>query len=68
MKLTKKQIQQIIDHTPKELKDATPGHFSFGEELGYFMPHDANWSYRAGWLDDGTLVVLRYGTIVTWKI
>lgn len=63
MKLTMKQIQQIMKHTPAELKGKQVGD-ALREELGTFQKQDANWSYHAGWLSDGTLVVLRYGEIM----
>jgi len=63
-KLTKKQIRQIIDHTPAELKGTSPGSSIIREPLGYYSPTDANWSYVAGWMKDGTLVVVRYGQIM----
>lgn len=62
-KLTHRQIQQIIKRTPAELKGKQIGD-AIREELGTFQPADANWSYHAGWLSDGTLVVLRYGEVM----
>ena len=61
--LTKRQIQQIIFHTPEELHGKALGSAAMVEELGCFQPEDANWSYRAGWLNDGQLVVMVFGTI-----
>lgn len=61
MKLTKKQIDLIREHTPEELKGKQPGIF---QSLGYFMPSGANWSYQAGWTYDGVLVVTRFGQVV----
>ena len=60
MKLTKKQIDIIIRNTPKELKGTFP---KTEDELGYFMPYDANWSYRAVYTTDGVLVVTVYGQV-----
>ena len=61
--LTLSQIKQIANRTPKELEGRQMIHFV--EELGYFHPFGANWCYRAGWTDEGILVVTRYGSIVT---
>ena len=56
MKLTKRQIDTIIENTPTELKGF---HTSFESDLGYFMPSNANWSYRAGWVKfNGALIVV----------
>lgn len=60
MKLTKKQIEIIINHTPKELKGTFP---VIHCELGYYMKSDANWSYHAGYTADGFLVVTVYGQV-----
>ena len=68
MNLTKKQLQKIIDHTPEKLKGLALGSTALAEELGTFQPCDANWSYHAGWLSTGELVVLRYGTVMFEKI
>lgn len=61
MKLTKKQIDMIIAHTPKELKGIQLG---IQTTLGYFMPASANWCYVAGWTYDGELVVTRFGEVM----
>ena len=63
-RLTKKQIRQIIDHTPAELKGTTPGSSGIRETLGYYTKEDANWSYVAGWTKEGVLVVMRFGEIM----
>ena len=63
-KLTKKQIEKIIAHTPQELKGTQPGGGALRDILGYFMPADANWSFVAGWLHTGELVVIRYGEVM----
>ena len=63
-KLTKKQIDQIINHTPEELRGKSLGDGCIREILGRFSHEDANWSYVAGWMEDGTLVVTRYGVIM----
>ena len=63
-KLTKRQIQQIIMHTPKELKGKRIGSSGIREILGSFTPYEANWSYVAGWTYNGELVVIRCGEIM----
>ena len=60
MKLTKKQIEIIIAHTPVELKGTYPAIIA---NFGYFMKTDANWSYRAGYTSDGYLVVTVFGCV-----
>ena len=64
MNLTKKQIQKIIAHTPEHLKGTAPGSSAMREVLGRFSPADANWSYVAGWLHTGELVVIRFGEVM----
>ena len=44
MKMTKKAINQIRANTPDELKGS--GDYYTIEDYGYFMPRNANWSYR----------------------
>lgn len=61
MKLTYKQIKMIIENTRKDLKGT---HQSIYQELGYYMPSGANWSYIAGWTYDGNLVVSQFGQIL----
>ena len=61
--LTKKQIHQIIKHTPEELHGKALGSSAMVDELGCFQLEGANWCYRAGWLDDGQLVVMEFGII-----
>ena len=62
-KLSKKQINMIIKNTPKELHGKSVGDFAIVQELGYYQKEDANWSYRAGWLNNGQLVVVCFGHI-----
>ena len=45
MKLTRKQIIEIMNHTPANLKHT---HATIEDPLGYFTPSGANWSYRRG--------------------
>lgn len=61
MKLTKKQIDTIKAHTPAFLRGTQP---IIIETLGYFMPAGANWSYRAGYTDNGILCVTRFGEVM----
>lgn len=64
MKLSKKQIELIRANTPEKYKGK---HANIVASLGYFMPANANWSYRAGWVDiDGecVLVVTRFGEVM----
>ena len=61
MKLTKKQIDAIREHTPAELKGKQD---HIRESLGYYMPSGANWSYCAGWNYDGILIVTRFGEVM----
>ena len=63
MKLTKRQIEMIIENTPKELKGS---HAVLESDFGYFMKADANWSYRAGYAkhhESLVLVVKVFGII-----
>lgn len=60
MKLTKKQIDTIIENTKKELKGTQQ---SLHTELGYYTKSCANWSYCAGWTYDGELVVTVFGEV-----
>lgn len=62
-KLSKKQINMIIENTPKELHGKEVGHFALVQELGSFQKEGANWSYRAGWLENGQLVVVCFGHV-----
>lgn len=64
MNLTRRQIQQIIKRTPQELRGKAIGSSGIREVFGRFTPSGANWSYVAGWTDDGILVVIRFGTIM----
>ena len=61
--LSKKQLKQIIEHTPAELHGKPVGSSAMVEVLGIYTPHDCNWSYVAGWLDNGQLVVMDFGII-----
>ena len=60
MKLTKKQIDIIIAHTPIELKGTCQ---TIVESFGYYMPSNANWSYHAGYTSNGFLVVTVFGHV-----
>jgi hypothetical protein len=63
MKLTKRQIDTIIENTPQGLKGC---HTAFECDFGYFMPYGANWSYHAGYVRyNGSLalVVKVFGVI-----
>lgn len=60
MKLTKKQINEIIKRTPKKLKGY---HESIETVLGYFTKQGANWSYKTGWTYNGDLVVTVFGEV-----
>lgn len=65
MRLTKKQIDLIRQHTPEELKGQQIG--SGLSTLGYYMPANANWSYQAKFIDHSgvtILVVTRFGEIM----
>ena len=65
MKLTKKQINQIREHTPKEIIGNT--HFVSIEHFGYFQPYDANWAYIAQWVriaEQEYLVVTLFGEVL----
>lgn len=61
MKLTKKQIDMIREHTPKELKGKQ---VCISYTFGTFQPFEANWSWVAGWTHDGILVVTRFGEVM----
>jgi|GEM_PF-2280224 len=64
MKMTKKQIDMIIDNTPQELGGSQEYHTV--NELGYHMPSQANWSYRAVFIvynGQPLLVVKQFGAI-----
>lgn len=61
MKLTKKQINLIAQHTPADLVGT---HQGIVTDLGYYQPAGANWSYHAGWTYDGQLVVTQFGHVV----
>ena len=60
MKLTKKQINMIREHTPEELR----GKFDRVEiTLGHYQKPGANWSYCAGWNKAGQLIVTVFGEV-----
>lgn len=61
MKLTKAQMELIVEHTKKELKGT---HQNIATDFGYFQPSGANWCYKAGWTYDGDLVVTCFGEVV----
>ena len=66
MKLTKKQIDLIINNTPAELRRQPVGSCA-GPELGYYIPAGANWAYHAQYIDyNGApiLVVIQFGHVV----
>ena len=65
MKLTRKQIETIIENTPKELDGK---HNSFQSDFGYYMKANANWSYQAGYIkhEGGLVLVVKvFGQIQT---
>lgn len=66
MKLTKKQIDLIIENTPADLH-GQPVRGLHNGELGYYSPAGANWAYHAIFIDhDGVpvLVATRFGHIM----
>ena len=66
MKLTKKQIDIIINNTPAELHGKSVGSCA-GVELGYYQPAGANWAYHAQFVDHNgapILVAIRFGHIM----
>ena len=66
MKLTRKQIDIIIQHTPHELKGKQISSFS-GDRLGSYAPSAANWAYIAQYITHNgapVLVVTRFGEIM----
>jgi putative NIF3 family GTP cyclohydrolase 1 type 2 len=66
MKLTKKQIDLIVRHTPKELH-MQPVNVWNADELGTYTPGGVNWSYHAHYIDYNgmpLLVVSRFGHII----
>lgn len=66
MKLTKKQIEIIRQHTPADLKGRQICS-GVSYTLGYYMPANANWSYQAKYIDHNgimILVVTRFGEIM----
>jgi hypothetical protein len=66
MKLTKKQIDLIIENTPSDLHGQPVRGLNNGE-LGYYSPANANWAYHAVFIDyngGSVLVATRFGHIV----
>lgn len=61
MKLTKGQINAIIDHTPADLVGKFPW---ISETLGGYSRPEWNWGYRAGWTSEGVLVVTCFGEVI----
>ena len=61
MKLTKKQIDLIREKTDRDMVGKQR---VIATELGYYMPSNANWAYRAGWTRDGQLVVTVFGEVM----
>lgn len=61
MKLTKKRIDSIREHTPDSMKGKQD---HIRDTLGYYQPSGANWSYCAGWNYDGVLIVTRFGEVM----
>lgn len=64
MSLTRKQIEIIIENTPKELKGKQ---MSLNAILGYYQKSNANWSYRVGYVQhkkQNILVVTMFGEIL----
>ena len=64
MKLTRKQIELIKEHTPQELKGRQD--FRIVVDFGRYQPSNANWSYKAGYINYNglmLLVVTRFGEI-----
>lgn len=61
MKLTKKQIDLIIEKTKKELKGTQR---IICEYFGYYKKSDVNWAtYNAGWDYDNNLIVTVFGEV-----
>lgn len=66
MKLTKKQIDLIIENTPADLHGQPVRGLNHGE-LGYYAPASANWAYHAQYIDYNgapVLVVTRFGHVI----
>ncbi len=64
MNLTKKQIDIIVEKTPKALKGK---YMSLYTTFGYFRPYGANWSYCAGFVQykgQWILVVTVFGEVL----
>ena len=66
MRATKKEIDEIIRATPKELDDKITLDF-YPEIIGYYRPSNANWSYQVGvitYKQKALVVVFQFGHIV----
>ena len=64
MKLTRKQIEIIQEHTPRELWGK---HLPFTCDFGWHMKMGANWSYQVGYVahnGNQILAVKVFGQIV----
>ena len=64
-RLTRKQINLIVAQIPEELR-GTQAHITTA--FGAYSPSNANWSYVAGWTNNGDLVVTRFGEVVDWTV
>ena len=67
MKTTKRNIDEIRQFTPKELKGKTRLDFTYYKDVGYYAPSNANWCYIVAIVDYNgylTSVVLQFGVIV----
>ena len=65
MKIKMREIKLIMANTPNEIKGRQDLYTV--EDYGYFTPANANWSYRAGWVEyngNKILVVKQFGEIV----
>ena len=65
-KLRKSDINDIIHWTPAEL-DGRPINEFANEEVGYYMPSNANWIYKVYAISHNSmpvLVVARFGEII----
>ena len=55
MKLTRQQINIIVENTPQELKGQQ---MRLEIDFGSYMKSNANWSYRAGYVKHNGQMVL----------
>lgn len=65
MNLTKKQIEIIIENTPRELKGVNMAYTI--ADFGYYRPSYANWAYHACYIRYKGLMILvvkQFGQIV----